>query len=88
MVLFKDKAPNVPFDRITSQYSYFKEIWTFAPIEQGTKKTKKACFALDQLYIWTESEKFVYNNQQCFALQVQMFDSHLLYCEFDSLKPS
>ena len=38
--------------------------------------------------IWTENKMFVYNNQQCVAFQIQMFDSHLLNGEVDSLKPS
>ena len=38
--IFKCKSPGVPFHRITSQYSWIiKEIWIFAPIQQGTEKT-------------------------------------------------
>ena len=34
---------------------------------------KKSCFALNQLYIvHTENERFVYNNQSCFAFEIQM----------------
>ena len=29
----KVKAPVVPFHEITSLYSYFEEIWIFAPIQ-------------------------------------------------------
>ena len=42
----KDKSPVVPFHEITSQYSQFKEILIFAPIQQGTEKTW-SCFAFD-----------------------------------------
>ena len=61
-----------------------KEIWIFGPIWENLKNYVLLWPAL----YWTESEKFVYNNQQCFAFQFQMFDSHLLYWEVDSLKPS
>ena len=35
----KNKSPVVPFHEIPSQYSQFKEIRIFAPIQQGTEKT-------------------------------------------------
>ena len=34
---FKGKSPVVPFHGITSPYSYFEEIWIFAPIQQEAK---------------------------------------------------
>ena len=49
--VFKGKAPIVPFHGIPSPYSYFEEIRLFVPIQQGTEKTEKKSFALDQLYI-------------------------------------
>ena len=33
-------------------------------------------------------EKFVYNNQQCFASQIQMLTTKILWTEVDSLKHS
>jgi hypothetical protein len=50
----------------------------------------QSCFALDQL---TENERFVDKAQQFFAFTPQAkikqkFDSHLLYGQVDSLKPS
>ena len=86
----KGKAFIVPFDRITSQYSYFKEIWIFSPIQQGTDKTeKKNMFCFGSVLYWTQSEKFVYTNQQRFAFQIQMLTAICCtYCEVDSLKPS
>ena len=38
------KAPVVPFHEITSLYSYFEEIWIFAPIQSATEKTEKIIF--------------------------------------------
>ena len=45
-------------------------------------------FCFGSALYWTENEKFVYNNQQRFAFQIQMVDNNLLYGEVDSLKPS
>ena len=58
------------------------------PFSKATEKTEKTMFLIESALHWTENQKFVYNNQQCFVFQIQIFDSNLLYCEVDSLKPS
>ena len=44
------KAPIVLFDRITSQYSYFKDEF-LRQFSKALRKLKKPCFALAQFYI-------------------------------------
>ena len=64
--------------------NYFKYI-----IQQGTEKTGKNMFCFGSVLYWTQSEKFVYTNQQRFAFQIQMLTAICCtYCEVDSLKPS
>ena len=97
---FKDKFPVVLFHEITLQYSYFKEIWIFAPIQQGTEKTW-SCFALDTEHqYWAVTVQYLcrvkkisitsnvlplhFTPSQDSSSQNSKFDSHLMYCEVDS----
>ena len=47
----KGKSPIVPFHGITSPYSYFEEIWIFAPIQRRLLSFLWSSFALDQAKI-------------------------------------
>ena len=63
-------------------------------ISKALRKLKKSCFALDHLYIELKTKSLFTTTSndlpfkfKCW-LQNSTFDSHLLYCEVDSLKPS
>ena len=100
----KDKSPVDQFHGITSQYSYFEEIWIFAPIQQGTEKTW-SCFALDTAHQrWAVTVQYLcrikkismtisvlplhFSPSQASSSRNSKFDSHLQYCEVDSLNHS
>ena len=42
------------------------------PFSKATEKTEKIMFCFGSALYWTESKKFVYNNQQCFFFQNPM----------------
>ena len=57
--LVKGKASVILFHGITFPYSYFEEIWIFAPIQQDY------LVFLDHVLLWISwTEKFVDNTQQ------------------------
>ena len=57
---FKDKSPKVPFNSITSSYSYFEE---FKFLRQFSKKQNM----IKKKYQLNRNEKCVDKAQQCFA---------------------
>ena len=50
-------------------------------------KSMKSKLKRIQLKSSTEHKKLVYNNQQCFAFQIQILTTKILQSEVDSLKP-
>ena len=58
-------------------------------LSKALRKLKKSCFALDHLYIELKMKPamFCLPNSNVDNKNSD-FDSHLLYCEVDSLKPS
>ena len=57
---------------LVSRSGIVKKCEFLRPFSKATEKTEKIMFCFGSALYWTENEKFVYNNQQCFAFQIQM----------------